>query len=103
MKKAIIEFQGGQYAVTVGQKLIVNTVAAATGKRMQLGKTLAIIENDTITSGSPYLAQHVHGVVQEHKKSKKVTVKTYRRRKSSRKHYGHRQGMSVIAVTQIGS
>ena len=86
---AIIVTGGKQYRVQNGDILYVE-------------KLLAVSDDKGLTVGKPYVDVKVTGVVLKNGKSKKITVFTYKPKKSSARKMGHRQPYTKIQINAIG-
>ena len=63
---------------------------------------LAVSDDKGLTVGKPYVDVKVTGVVLKNGKSKKITVFTYKPKKSSARKMGHRQPYTKIQINAIG-
>jgi large subunit ribosomal protein L21 len=99
MEYAIIEINGHQYRVKPGDSFAVNgTYAQAQLK--DLIKVLAV-KDETIKVGTPVLSTKLDFVVEDHAKSEKLHIKTYRSKSRYRRKIGHRQDQTVITLSVI--
>jgi large subunit ribosomal protein L21 len=101
---AIVEIAGKQFRVTKDMKMKVPLLQAEPGKSVDFDRILAF-EDDTgnIAFGNPLLDNtSVSATVIEHGRDKKIIVFKKKRRKGYQKKNGHRQGYSLIEITDIG-
>ena len=80
---AIIVTGGKQYRVQNGDILYVEKLDAAENETVTFDKVLAVSDDKGLTVGKPYVDVKVTGVVLKNGKSKKITVFTYKPKKSS--------------------
>jgi large subunit ribosomal protein L21 len=99
---AIFETGGKQFKVQEGEVLSIEKLQAEEGELVEISKVLALVKEDGIIVGKPYLegAKVVLKVV-EHGKGKKVLVFKYKPKKKYRKIRGHRQPYSKVVVDKI--
>ena len=99
---AIIETGGKQYRVQNGDILFVEKLNAAENETVTFDKVLAVSDDNGLQAGKPYVDVKVTGVVLKNGKSKKVTVFTYKPKKSSARKMGHRQPYTKVQINAIG-
>lgn len=97
--KAIIETGGKQYYVSEGSVIYVEKLDGTEGDKVVFDKVL--MANDVV--GNPYVASaKVEGVILKQGKQKKITIFTYKQKKSStRKKQGHRQPYTKVEIKKI--
>jgi len=101
---AVIMTGGKQYRVSMGDRLRVETLAAAPGTTVTLDKVLMIGDGPEVEVGAPYVAGGaVRATVLEHGRGKKIRIVKFRRRKHYQKVTGHRQNFTELRVTEITS
>jgi large subunit ribosomal protein L21 len=99
---AIIEDSGTQLRVEQGQTLEVDLRKAAPGESMTFDRVLLVADEKGIRVGKPVIeGAKVTAEVLGQTKGPKIEVFKLRRRKSSRRHTGHRQGYLRVRVTAI--
>lgn len=100
---AIIETGGKQYRVQNGDVLFVEKLNAAEEETVQFEKVIAVSPEDgALTVGKPYVeGAVVSGKVLKNGKGKKITVFTYKPKKSSSRKLGHRQPYTKIQIENI--
>ncbi len=99
---AVIETGGKQYRVQPGDVLYVEKLNAEADETVQF-KAVAVSSEDGLKVGAPYVDVPVSGVVLKNGKAKKITVFTYKPKKSSSRKLGHRQPYTKVQITAIGS
>ncbi len=99
---AIIETGGKQFRVTEGDVIYVEKLNAQVDEEVVFDKVVAI-SNGKLKVGKPYVKDAaVKGVVLKNGKAKKVTVFTYKPKKSSSRKMGHRQPYTKVEIKEIG-
>ncbi len=102
MINAVIRAGGKQFRVHEGSVLNVATMAAEAGSRVELHDVLLVSDGDTITLGSPTIADAVViAEVIEHGKGKKVINFKYKAKTRYRRKRGHRQGFTKLSIKEI--
>ncbi|MCI8360184.1 MAG: 50S ribosomal protein L21 [Clostridiales bacterium] len=99
---AIIETGGKQYRVQNGDILYVEKLNAAENETVTFDKVLAVSDEKGLQVGKPYVNVNVSGVVLKNGKGKKITVFTYKPKKSSARKLGHRQPYTKVQINAIG-
>ncbi len=104
MSFAIIQTGGKQYKVKASEILKIERLNDKEGKTVEFKNVLFLNDNKTIEIGNPNIqGAKVEATVLKNTKNKTVLVFKKRRRKNSRKKYGHRQQISLIKITKIYS
>ena len=99
---AIVEISGKQFKVEKKQKLIVNRLEAAEGKKVSFENVLMINDGSKLSVGSPKVSgAQVDAKVLKHLKSDKVIVFKKKRRKGYKVKNGHRQAITEIEISDI--
>tara|TARA_E500000331_G_scaffold121247_1_gene118443 strand:+ start:22013 stop:22441 length:429 start_codon:yes stop_codon:yes gene_type:complete len=102
MSFAIIQTGGKQYKVSANEILKIERLEEEVGKIIQFKNVLFLSNDKTTEIGSPHIeGAKVEATVLENTKNKTILVFKKRRRKNSRRKYGHRQPISVIQITKI--
>ncbi len=101
--KAIIQTQGRQFTVQVGDIFFVNRYPGTkAGDKVTLDQVLAAGEGASMTFGSPTVkGATVTASILENKRGEKVTIIKMKKRKGYRRKQGHRQELSVIKIDSI--
>ncbi len=99
---AVIKTGGKQYRISEGDVLRIEKRDAEPGQEIVLDQVLLVGEGDTVEVGSPYLANvRVRAEVLAQRKSKKIVVLKFKRRKNYRRKQGHRQLYTGIRIKAI--
>lgn len=98
---AIIETGGKQYKVTNGDVVFVEKLEAEDESMVDF-KVVAVSTDDGLKVGAPYVdGAKVTGKVLKTIKGKKITVFTYKPKKSSKRKMGHRQRYTKVQIEAI--
>ena len=99
---AIVEISGKQFKVEKKQKLFVNRLDVAEGKKISLDNVLMINDGSKSSVGTPNVSGvQVDAKVLKHLKSDKVIVFKKKRRKGYKVKNGHRQAITEIEISDI--
>ena len=99
---AIVEISGKQFKVEKKQKLFVNRLDVAEGKKISFDNVLMINDGSKSSVGTPHVSGvQVDAKVLKHLKSNKVIVFKKKRRKGYKVRNGHRQAISEIEISDI--
>ena len=99
---AVIETGGKQYKVEAGQELYIEKLNVEADDKVVFDKVLAVGGDDGIKVGSPYVkGAKVNAKVIKNGKAKKITVFTYKPKKSSKRKMGHRQKYTKVQIEAI--
>jgi large subunit ribosomal protein L21 len=99
---AIIEDSGQQFRVEEGQTILVDLRAAPPGSTVAFDRVLLVGGEQGVRVGRPLVeGAKVTAEVLGRAKGPKVEIVQVRRRKSSRRHIGHRQAYLTVRVTKI--
>ena len=99
---AILETGGKQYRVEQGDTIYVEKLPYEELEIVELDKVVAVGKDDGIVVGSPYVeGATVTAKIAKNGKSKKITVFTYRSKKSSKRKLGHRQPYTKVEILEI--
>jgi len=99
---AIVEISGKQFKVEKKQKLFVNRLEAAEGKKVSFENVLMINDGSKLSVGSPKVSgAQVDAKILKHLKSDKVIVFKKKRRKGYKVKNGHRQAITEIEISDI--
>ena len=98
---AVIETGGKQYKVQYGDVIFVEKLAAEENATVEF-KVIALGGDDGLKIGNPYVeGASVTGKVLKNGKGKKITVFTYKPKKSSARKKGHRQAYTKVKIDAI--
>lgn len=102
MKKAVISTGSHQYLVAEGDELEVEKLAS--DKKAEF-ETLLVIDDENINIGTPAVTgvKVTAEVLEAEVKADKVISIRYKAKKRVNKRRGHRQKLSRIKITKIGS
>ena len=104
MSFAVIQTGGKQYKVSASEILKVERLNNQEGKTVEFKNVLFLSDNKTTEIGNPNIqGAKVEATILKNIKNKTILVFKKRRRKNSRKKYGHRQPISLIRITKIFS
>lgn len=100
---AVVKSGGHQYRVAVGDRIVVDRLAAEVGSEITLGSVLLHKDGKDSTCGAPYLHDMaVRGKLVKHSRQPKVIVFKYKRRKNYKRTKGWKQPCSEVEITSIG-
>ena len=104
MSFAVIQTGGKQYKVSTSEILKIERLNDAEGKTVEFKNVLFLNDDKTTEIGNPNIqGAKVEATILKNTKNRTVLVFKKRRRKNSRKKYGHRQPVSLIRITKIFS
>jgi len=104
MSFAVIQTGGKQYKVSASEILKIERLNNQEGKTIEFKNVLFLNDNKTTEIGNPNIqGAKVEATILKNIKNKTILVFKKRRRKNSRKKYGHRQPISLIQITKIFS
>ena len=99
---AIVEISGKQFKVEKKQKLFVNRLDVAEGKKISFDNVLMVNDGSKSSVGTPNISGvQVDAKVLKHLKSDKVIVFKKKRRKGYKVKNGHRQAITEIEISDI--
>jgi len=99
---AIVEISGKQFKVEKKQKLFVNRLDVAEGKKISFDNVLMLNDGSKSSVGTPNVSGvQVDAKVLKHLKSDKVIVFKKKRRKGYKVRNGHRQAITEIEISDI--
>ena len=104
MSFAVIQTGGKQYKVSTSEILKIERLNDKEGKTVEFKNVLFLNDDKTTEIGNPNIqGAKVEATILKNTKNRTVLVFKKRRRKNSRKKYGHRQLISLIKITKIFS
>ena len=104
MSFAVIQTGGKQYKVSASEILKIERLNDQEGKTVEFKNVLFLNDNKITEIGNPNIqGAKVEATILKNTKNKTILVFKKRRRKNSRKKYGHRQPISLIRITKIFS
>jgi len=100
---AVIETGGKQYQVEEGDEIFVEKLDVESGE-ISFDKVILINGEGGVVVGSPYVnGASVSASLIKNGKAKKITVFTYKPKKSSKRKMGHRQPYSKVKIEAINA
>ena len=100
---AIIETGGKQYQVNEGDEIFIEKLAVEADENVTFDKVIAVGKDSGLEVGAPYVSgATVEAKVIKNGKAKKITVFTYKPKKSSSRKMGHRQPYTKVQIGEIG-
>ena len=104
MSFAVIQTGGKQYKVSASEILKIERLNDKEGKTIEFKNVLFLNDDKTTEIGNPNIqGAKVEATILKNTKNKTILVFKKRRRKNSRKKYGHRQPISLVRITKIFS
>ncbi len=104
MSFAVIQTGGKQYKVSTSEILKIERLNSLEGKTVEFKNVLFLNDDKSTEIGNPNIeGAKVEATVLKNTKNRTILVFKKRRRKNSRKKYGHRQPVSLIRITKIFS
>lgn len=101
---AVIETGGKQYQVKAGDEIFIEKLDVNADDTVTFDKVLAVGGDDGIKAGAPYVdGATVTAKVIKNGKGKKITVFTYKPKKSCKRKLGHRQPYTKVAIEAINA
>jgi len=98
---AVIETGGKQYRVTPGEAVVVETLKGEVGAAVEFGRVLAVVDGDSVKTGSALEGATVKGTIAEHGRGEKVLVFKFKRKKQYKRTIGHQQNFTRVTVDEI--
>ena len=104
MSFAVIQTGGKQYKVSASEIIKIERLDSQVGKTVEFKNVLFLNDDKNTEIGNPNIkGAKVEATILKNTKNRTVLVFKKRRRKNSRKKYGHRQPISLIKITKIFS
>jgi large subunit ribosomal protein L21 len=98
---AVIETGGKQYRVTPGEAIDVETLTGDPGAEVEFSRVLAVMDGDSITTGTAAGSARVKGEIVTHGRGEKTIVFKFKRKKQYRRTIGHRQNFTRVKINEI--
>jgi large subunit ribosomal protein L21 len=98
---AVIETGGKQYRVTPGESVDIETLAGDVGAEVEFGRVLAVVDGESVRSGSDAENARVKGTIVAHGRGEKTLVFKFKRKKQYKRTIGHRQNYTRVTVSEI--
>ena len=102
MAYAIVKTGGKQYRVEQGQQLLVERLKADEGATVDL-QPLLFRDDDTVFDKDGLAKVSVQARIVGHERGPKLTIFKMRSKQGYRRKNGHRQELTRIEITEIGS
>lgn len=100
--EAVIASGGKQYRVAPGQVIEVEKMAGDKGAAVEFTSVLLVNRDGEVLSGAQALrGAKVLGEVVRQRRTRKILVVKFRRRKNYRRNRGHRQARTAVRITTI--
>ena len=100
---AIIKTGGKQYKVTAGEYLNVEKLDAEVGETVAL-TAIAVVDGENVIADPAEAAKtKVEAKVVEQFKGDKVLIFKFKKRKNYKRTRGHRQNLTRVQITAVGS
>ena len=104
MSFAIFKTGGKQYKVRASEILKIEKLENPEDKKIEFNEILAYGNKENVELGSPIIkGAKIEAELLKNSKERTVLVFKKRRRKNSRKKYGHRQPFTLIKINKIFS
>jgi large subunit ribosomal protein L21 len=100
--EAVIASGGKQYRVTPGQVIDVEKLDGDKGAAVEFTSVLLVNRDGEVLSAPDQLRDaRVRGEVVRQRRTRKILVVKFRRRKNYRRNRGHRQPVTAVRITTI--
>jgi large subunit ribosomal protein L21 len=100
--EAVIATGGKQYRVTPGQVIDVEKLDGDQGGTVEFTSVLFVNRDGEVLSAADQLrGARVRGEVVRQRRTRKISVVKFRRRKNYRRNRGHRQAVTAVRITAI--
>jgi large subunit ribosomal protein L21 len=99
---AIVKAGGRQVKVEPSQTVQIDRLPQAVGDGVEFGEVLALHDGTQLTLGTPCVPKaKVLGRIVAQTKGPKLRVRTYRKKKRTRRRMGHRQDHTLVQILGI--
>jgi large subunit ribosomal protein L21 len=98
---AVIRTGSKQYRVEPGVELLVEKLEVEKGQPVKISDVLLYSNGTDVSVGKPIVPVTVHATCLNHEKGDKLRTVKYRRRKNSRRTYGHRQDYTRLLIERF--
>jgi large subunit ribosomal protein L21 len=100
---AVVVSGGKQYRVALGDRILVDRLAAEAGSELTLGRVLLVADGDDVKVGVPAVeGLTVTARVLGDRRGKKVDILRYKSKKRVRVHRGARADLTALEILTIG-
>ncbi len=101
---AVIETGGKQYQVKTGDEIFIEKLDVNAEDTVTFDKVLAVGTDNGIKTGAPYVdGASVTAKVIKNGKGRKITVFTYKPKKSCKRKMGHRQPYTKVVIEAVNA
>lgn len=101
---AVIETGGKQYRVNEGDVIFVEKLGVEENTEVVFDKVAVVAKEEGIVVGAPYVeGAVVKATALKNGRGKKITVFTYKPKKSSSRKMGHRQAYTQVRIESINA
>lgn len=99
---AVIDAQGLQCKVQKGDRVLVPRLHAEDGATVEFDRVLVLSDSKKVTVGTPFVeGAKVTAKVLGQQRSPKVMGFKFKRRKSYRRTFGHKQPLTEVLIQQV--
>lgn len=100
---AVIVSGGKQYRVALGDRILVDRVAAEPGSSVKIGRVLLLSDGDEVKVGNPAIdGVDVEAKVIAHRRGPRVESIRYKAKKRVRVHHGGRAHLTALEIIAVG-
>ena len=99
---AIVKTGGKQYRVSEGEWLLVERLTADDGATVDL-QPLLIVDGDSVLDGDALADQTVQALILGQERGPKLRIVKFKPKRGYKRRTGHRQDLTRIQITRIGS
>lgn len=99
--QAVFKNGGKQYKAQVGDILLLDKISLEPKSVLELTEVLAIVQDDNIEVGTPFLQATIKAEVINHGRGKKIITFKKRRRKDSKTKRGFRRDFTRVRIIEI--
>ena len=99
---AIMETGGKQYRVQEGDVVFIEKIEGEADSKVTFDKIVLVADDNGVKVGAPYVdGATVEATLLKNGKGKKITVFTYKPKKSEKRKMGHRQPYTQVRIESI--
>ena len=100
---AVVVSGGKQYRVALGDRILVDRLAAEPGSSVKLGRVLLLIDGDEVKVGNPVVeGLDIDAKVLAHPRGPRIETIRYKSKKRVRVHRGGRADLTALEILAIG-
>jgi large subunit ribosomal protein L21 len=103
MSYAVIKTGGKQYRVEEGQTLLVERLPDEPGATLELTTLLLAGQGDPVFDAAKLAKSPVKAEIVGHERGKKLRIFKFKPKRGYRRRTGHRQELTRLRITKIGS